>query len=125
MADYNERLEDLIDHYLIDNEELEKKKEMGGVGYLINGNMCLGIYEDLLVARIGESLAQTLVDRSGIQPYLPDDGLHDDFIMVEEKVYNHSKALHKFVDQSLEYTSDLPPQNQDQPDLDDLDLSDF
>lgn len=125
MADYNEKLEDLLDHYLIANEELEKKKEMGGVGYLINGNMCLGIYEDFLVARIGESLAKTLIDRPGIRRYLPDEGLYDDFIMIEEKVYNHSKALHKFIDKSLEYSADLPPKNQDQPDLDDLDLSGF
>lgn len=125
MADYNEKLEDLLDHYLIANEELEKKKEMGGVGYLINGNMCLGIYEDFLVARIGELLAKTLIDRPGIRRYLPDEGLYDDFIMIEEKVYNHSKALHKFIDKSLEYSADLPPKNQDQPDLDDLDLSGF
>ncbi len=111
MADYSERLEDLIDHYLIANEDLEKKKELGGVGYLINGNMFLGIYDDLLVARIGQPLAKTLVGRSGIQKYLPDKGLYDDFIMVEEKIYKHSKALHKFIDQSIEYTSDLPPKD--------------
>lgn len=111
MADYSEKLEDLIDHYLIANEELEKKKELGGVGYLINGNMCLGIYDDLLVARIGKSLAQTLVDKSGIRKYLPDEGLYDDFIMVEKKIYIHSKALHKFIDQSIEYTSGLPPKD--------------
>lgn len=118
MAEYNEKLEDLLDHHLIDNEDLVKKKEMGGVGYLIDGNMCLGIYEDLLVARIGESLAKTLVDRPGIQPYLPDEGLYDDFIMVEEKIYNHSKALHKFISQSLDYTSQLPPKEHGTDELD-------
>lgn len=123
MADYSEKLEDLLDHYLIDNEDLQKKKELGGVGYLINGNMCLGIYDDFLVARIGKSLAKTLVGRSGIQPYLPEEELYDDFIMVEEKIYSHSKALHKFVDQSIEYTSGLPPKNQNRLDPDDLNLS--
>lgn len=111
MADYSERLEDLVDHYLIDNEELEKKKELGGVGYLINGNMFLGIYDDFLVARIGKTLAESITGRSGIQPYLPDEGLYDDFVMIEEQVYNHSKALHKFIDKSIEYTSAMPPKD--------------
>jgi TfoX/Sxy family transcriptional regulator of competence genes len=108
VAEYNEKLEDLLDHHLIANEELEKRKEGGGVGYLINGNMCLGIYEDLLIARIGERLATSLVDRPGIRMYLPDKGLYDDFVMVEEKVYSHTKALRKFIDQSISYTGNLP-----------------
>ncbi|PAU95658.1 hypothetical protein CK503_00925 [Aliifodinibius salipaludis] len=108
MAEYNERLEDLLDHHLIANEELEKKKARGGIGYLINGNMCLGIYEDLLIARIGDKLASSLVDRPGIRKYLPDQGLYDDFIMIEKKVYSHTKALQKFIDQSISYTGSLP-----------------
>ncbi len=111
MAEYNERLEDLLDHHLIANEELEKKKEGGGVGYLLNGHMCLGIYEDFLIARIGKSLANSLIAKKGIRRYLPDKGLYDDFIMVEEKIYSHSKALQKFIDQSLSYTGNLPPKN--------------
>jgi TfoX/Sxy family transcriptional regulator of competence genes len=109
LAEYNEKLEDLLDHHLIDNEELIKKKETNGIGYLINGNMCLGVYEDLMVARIGKSLAESLVIKPGIHRYLPDKDLYDDFIMIEESICNHSKALQKFIDQSIEYTSQLPP----------------
>lgn len=117
MSDYNERLEDLLDHHLIANEELHKKKQLGGVGYLINGNMCLGIYNDLLIARIGKKLARSLVDRPGIQPYLPGNEDFDEFILVEESIYNHSKALAKFIDQSIEYTRQLPPKEHDRDQL--------
>lgn len=113
MAEYSEKLEDLLDHHLIANEELIKRKEGGGVGYLVNGNMCLGVYEDMLVARIGETLANSLIDRKGVHKYLPDEGLYDDFVMVEEQIYTHSKAMQKFIDKSIKYTRQLPPQNQD------------
>lgn len=109
MADYNERLEDLLDHYLIANEELVKKKELSGVGYLLNGNMCLGIYDDYLVARTGKSLAASLVTKPGIEPYMTDNEEFEDFILVAPAIYHHSKALHKFVDKSLDYTAKLPP----------------
>lgn len=111
MAEYNERLEDLLDHHLIANEELEKKKEGGGVGYLLNGNMCLGVYEDFLIARIGESLAETLVKKPGVRKYLPDKGLYDDFVMIEERIYSHPRALSKFIEKSLGYTTTLPPKD--------------
>ncbi len=117
MAKYSEKLEDLLDHHLIANEELRKKKELGGVGYLINGNMCLGIYNDLLVARIGKNLAQTLVSRPGIEPYLEDDENFDDFVLVNEQIYTHSKAMQKFIDQSIRYTKQLPPKEHDQDEL--------
>ncbi|HEX6981480.1 MAG TPA: TfoX/Sxy family protein [Balneolaceae bacterium] len=113
MADYSEKLEDLLDHYLIANEELVKKKELGGVGYLLNGNMCLGIYGDFLVVRMGESLAKILTSKMGIEPYDPQNKGLEDFILVAPKIYNHSKALHKFVDQGIEYTAALPPKKQE------------
>lgn len=117
MSEYNEELEDLLDHHLIDNEELIKKKEVNGIGYLIDGNMCLGIYEDMLLVRIGESLASSLLEKNGIHPYLPDEGLYDDFVMIEKTIYSHSKALQKFIDQSISYTRQLPSKEQNQDTL--------
>lgn len=122
MAEYNQRLEDLLDHHLIANEELEKKKKLGGVGYTINGNMCLGIYNDLLVARVGRQLAEVLTEKTGISPYLPEDDDFDEFISVEDTIYSHSKALQKFIDKSISYTKELPPKEHDQSELD---MSDF
>jgi TfoX/Sxy family transcriptional regulator of competence genes len=117
LAKYSEKLEDLLDHHLIANEELRKKKELGGVGYLINGNMCLGIYNDLMVARIGKKLAQTLVSRPGIEPYLEGDEDFEDFVLIKEQIYIHSKAMQKFIDQSIQYTRQLPPKEHDQDEL--------
>ncbi|MDZ7680610.1 MAG: hypothetical protein U5J63_02590 [Fodinibius sp.] len=115
MAKYNERIEDLLDHHLIANEELTKRKENGGVGYLINGNMCLGVYGDMMVARVGNSLASTLVAKQGIHHYLPDKGLYDDLVMVEEQLCSHSELMQKFISKSIAYTRQLPPK-QHKPD---------
>ena len=112
MPDYSQKLEDLLDHHLIANEELTKKKKLGGIGYVLNGNMCLGIYEDDLVARVGPSLANSLKDRAGIKPYLPENDDFSDFILIAEGIYKHAEALQKFIEQSLEYTAQLPPKNQ-------------
>jgi TfoX/Sxy family transcriptional regulator of competence genes len=111
VSNYNKKLEDLLDHQLISNDKLHKRKELGGVGYLINGNMCLGIYDNFLVARIGKYLAQSLVNRPGIKPYTSDNDEFDDFILVAEQIYEHPKALRKFIDQAIKYTSGLSEKN--------------
>lgn len=113
MPDYSTKLEDLLDHHLIANEELIKKKQLGGVGYLINGNMCLGIYDDFLVVRTGRDLADTLVERPGIERFEKGNEDLDEFIMVAPVIYNHSKALSKFIEKGIEYTSGLPPKEQE------------
>ncbi len=105
---YSKKLEDLIDHFLISNEKVQKKKQMGGVGYLINGNMCFGIYEDLLVLRVGNVLARTLVQKSGIDPF-PDSGDEiGGFVSIKPGIYEHDHILHKFLTKGIESTSQLP-----------------
>jgi len=34
--------------------EIEQRKMFGGVAYLLNGNMCVGVHKDWLIARAGE-----------------------------------------------------------------------
>lgn len=110
---YNQRLEDRIDHYFIDNELLEKKKQMGGVGWLLNGNMCFGIYEDLLVIRMEESLAQSLTSKKGVEPFEQNEEELKGFISLSPDIYKNSKAFRKFLDHSYEYTMELPPKERD------------
>lgn len=111
---YNEKLEDRIDHHFIDNEELVKRKRLGWVGYLISGNMCFGIYDQLLIVRVSPSLAHALVEKEGVDYFDQDDKTKGAIISVSSRIYDHPKALHKFLSQALEYTSTLPPRENDQ-----------
>jgi len=108
---YSQQLEDQIDHYLIDNEELVKNKEMGWVGYLLNGNMCFGIYDDLLIVRMDPSVSTPLLEKPGIRPFEQDDETPGTIIAVEERIYSHHEAFRKFIDHSIQYTAGLPPKN--------------
>lgn len=105
---YSKELEDLIDHHFIANEELVKNKQMGGVGYLLNGNMCFGIYEDLLILRVGNVLARSLSQKPGIEPFKQNGDEQGGFIAVKPGIYSHQKILHRFLDKGLECTAMLP-----------------
>ena len=47
---------------------LEQKKMFGGIGWMLNGNMCVGIYKDFLITRIGEVAAAKLFEQAHVKP---------------------------------------------------------
>ena len=49
---YNQDLEDEIDRLIERLGDIAKKRMFGGVGYLINGNMCFGIHKESLELRV-------------------------------------------------------------------------
>jgi TfoX/Sxy family transcriptional regulator of competence genes len=51
---------------------IEQRKMFGGVAYLLNGNMCVGVHNDWLIARAGELGAAPLLERCS----RPADGHH-------------------------------------------------
>src|SRR5688572_19525999 len=49
----------------------EEKKMFGGIGFLLNGNMCCGVWKEFLILRVGpaayqETLAQEFVKQFDI-----------------------------------------------------------
>lgn len=110
---YNEKLEDWIDHYFIDKEDLVKNKQMGGVGWLVNGHMCVGIFEQLLVVRLNTETAEPLTKKKGISHFRQHKDAPGTFLSISETVYNHPKVLHTFLSRSYQFTSSLPPNERD------------
>ena len=50
---YSESLAERIRQRLARRKSVEEKKMFGGIGFLLNGNMCIGVWKDSLVARVG------------------------------------------------------------------------
>ncbi len=108
---YNTNLEDRIDHFFIGYEIQLKKKEMDGVGWLINGNMCCGIYQSLLVVRTDPSLVSELIKKDGIQLFSHRKGAEDSFLSLSATIYENDEAMHKFLSHCLKYTATLLPKH--------------
>lgn len=49
---YDEKLADRIRKHLGKRKGLGKKKMFGGIAFMINGNMCVGVHKDDLIVRI-------------------------------------------------------------------------
>lgn len=66
---YNLDLEDRIDRVTDRLGEIANKKMFGGVGYLINGNMCFGIHKESLVLRTSPEKAEELMKSEYVTPF--------------------------------------------------------
>lgn len=45
-----------------------QKQMFGGIGWLLHGNMCVGVHKDWLIVRVGEEHGRTLFNEKHIKP---------------------------------------------------------
>lgn len=86
---------------------LNKKKMFGGIGWMLNGNMCVGIYKDTLIARVGDTKAKELLLQANIKPMDITGTSMKGWIMVTPKGIETDKALKTFTLDALTFVATL------------------
>lgn len=105
---FDERLAERIRKRLGNRKELAEKKMFGGIAFLLDGNMCVGVHKQDLIVRLDpeetdEALSQPhtrVFDLSG----RPMKG----WILVESSGLKDENALGKWVSISVDYAMSLP-----------------
>jgi len=62
---YNEKLADRIRERLYELPVVEEKEMMGGLTFMVNGKMCVGIIKDEMMCRIDPNLHEEVVEKTG------------------------------------------------------------
>lgn len=62
---YNEKLADRIRERLADIPHIEEKEMMGGLTFMVNDKMCVGIIKDEMMCRIDPDLHDIVVEMTG------------------------------------------------------------
>jgi len=62
---YSEKLADRIRERLADLPMVEEKEMMGGLTFMLNDKMCVGIIKDEMMCRIDPELQETVVEMTG------------------------------------------------------------
>jgi TfoX/Sxy family transcriptional regulator of competence genes len=66
---YNIDLEHRIDKMIGRLGDITKRKMFGGIGYLLNGNMCFGIHQGYLILRTSLEQAAELLKSEDTAPF--------------------------------------------------------
>lgn len=66
---YNEALAEKVRHALAGTEGLAEKKMFGGIAFLVNGAMCVGVDKDDLIVRCEKDETNALLAKNGVREF--------------------------------------------------------
>lgn len=62
---YDEKLAERIRERLADHKNIEEKEMMGGIAFMLNGKMCVGVVKDEMMCRIDPDLYKEVLEKQG------------------------------------------------------------
>jgi TfoX/Sxy family transcriptional regulator of competence genes len=65
---YDERLADRVRKRLAGQRAVEEKRMMGGLTFMVDGKMCVGVLNDDLMARLDPRVRESALARKGCRP---------------------------------------------------------
>ena len=65
---YNQTIADRIREILVDQPVIEEKEMMGGVAFMVNNKMCVGVIKDDMMARIDPEVYEEALEKRGCRP---------------------------------------------------------
>jgi hypothetical protein len=106
---YSVELEKRIDACL-GEQGLAKQKMFGGICYLLQGNMCFGIYKEFLIVRLGSAeAAAPFLAQADVRPMDITGRPMKGWIMVAPSGYEGPDRLTAWIDRGREFVRTLPP----------------
>ncbi len=100
---YNEKLADRIRERLANVPDLEEKKMMGGLTFMVNQKMCIGIIKDEMMCRINPDFHETAVEMRGCRTMDFTKRPMKGFVMIDETGIRTNAELDFWVQLCLDY----------------------
>ena len=106
---YDERLLERINERLGEREDVVAKKMFGGVAFMLNGNMAVGVSGDRLMVRIAAEEHDATLALPGVSQFDLTGRPMSGWIVVESDALAEDGRLAYWIDRGLEYAGSLPP----------------
>lgn len=99
-----QRVRDILDK----RTPVQEKKLFGGIAFMHNGNMTLGVLHDDLIARIGLEKYEAALRQPGIELFTPTGRPMAGWIRVTPQACQTSEDLTKWIVMALDFAKTLP-----------------
>ena len=100
---YNENLADRVREILVDQKNVEEKKMFGGVAFMVNDKMCIGIVKDDLMARIDPEIYVEVMEKHGCREMDFTGRPMKGFVMISPEGTTRQKDLEYWIQLALEF----------------------
>ncbi len=106
---YDEGVVQRVREVLDDCEGISEKSMFGGIAFMIDGNMCCGIVDDNLMARVGPGEYKTALAKPFVRQMDFTGKAMKGFVYVAPAGFDSDDDLKCWVDMCLAFTETLPP----------------
>jgi TfoX/Sxy family transcriptional regulator of competence genes len=105
---YDEGLAQRIRELLIDDPGMDEKRMFGGIAFMINGNMSVGVVKDSLMVRVGPDAYTRALSEPGAREMDFTGKPLKGFVYVEASALDSDEQLEYWVDRGRTFASGLP-----------------
>lgn len=101
---YNESLADQVREVIsITDKLIEEKSMFGGLCFMVDGKMCIGVEKDRLMIRLDPAIYPEVIKKKGCKPMNFTGRVMKGFVFVDKEVVQTKKDLAYWVELALEY----------------------
>jgi TfoX/Sxy family transcriptional regulator of competence genes len=105
---FDEGLAERLAECVPDNLGLIETRMFGGFGYMLNGNMCVGIHKDTLIIRVGKEKAEELLKEPNVRPMDLTKRIMKGWATIEPEGLMDDDNLSRYVKEAVTFVETLP-----------------
>ena len=105
---YNADLAARLSRLMVGRTELEPRKMFGGICFMLDGNICLGIWRDYLILRVGKTNSGNLIKQRLAKPMNITGKPMRGWVMVAESEWGDDKKLKDYSQMAVSFVRTLP-----------------
>lgn len=103
---YNEKLADRTREIIsLSHKNVEEKKMFGGLCFMVNGKMCVGVEQERLMVRLDPERYDEAMEKEGCKPMDFTGKIMKGYVFVDIDSLNTKKKLDYWVKLALEFNS--------------------
>jgi TfoX/Sxy family transcriptional regulator of competence genes len=107
-VNYDPEAAERIRRFLSGRTDVAEKKMVGGLSFLISGNMCCGVTGPALMVRVGRDARPQALQQPHVRPMRFAGRDLSAFVCVDPPGFASDDALARWLQQALDFTSALP-----------------
>ena len=101
---YNEKLANQIRELITQtHKNIEEKKMFGGLCFMVNEKMCVGVEQERLMVRLDPTNYEEVLEMDGVKPMDFTGKIMKGFVFVDIDALNTKKKLGFWIQRALEY----------------------
>ena len=100
---FNEKLADRIRERLMNLTNLEEKEMMGGLVFMFNGKMCVGVVKDDLMCRIDPEIHEQVVEINGCRTMDFTNRPMKGYILIDDSGMKTPKEFEYWINLALQF----------------------